>query len=335
MKKIILIFICISMLVCMPACKKNDEASKESKGIIPESVSLHKTDVLRGKKLGCSIVFKGDEWCSTLADALEALAHYYGAELTCEDGDQNDETQSKQINNMVVSNCDMVFVDPVSPNGSTEALNNAYNAGIPILIFDSEWVETEEKAFTCVTWDQYETGVITANYFLDYIRRNGKQNCSIVELAIAVSVHCQDRYRGLHDTLAKADDCNISFIGPFDTQGNREIAYNIISAMSIPYDFVISDIDNGAMGAAASLTTRAKKDIKVFSMGGYGDEPFEMLRDNDDNYIACLNVDAWKLAELIIDNAIKYFNGEEVPKQTLLEPVIVDKDNVGKYWNFD
>ena len=79
---------------------KTDEISTEGKAAelgIPAAVVLQDTTALEGKKIGCTIVYKGDEWCAALAGALEALGKYYGADLACEDGDLNDETQTKQV----------------------------------------------------------------------------------------------------------------------------------------------------------------------------------------------------------------------------------------------
>ena len=74
---------------------------------IPAAVQLQDTDVLQGKRIGCSIVYKGDEWCAAVANGLEALGAYYGAEITVEDGDLNDETQTKQIENMISNKVDI------------------------------------------------------------------------------------------------------------------------------------------------------------------------------------------------------------------------------------
>ena len=49
--------------------------------------------------------------------ALEALGAYYGADITVEDGDLNDETQVKQIENMIANNVDIMMIDPTTPDG--------------------------------------------------------------------------------------------------------------------------------------------------------------------------------------------------------------------------
>ena len=70
---------------------KSDEISSDEKAAalgIPGAVVLQDTDVLAGKKIGCSICYKGDEWCAALAAGLEALGAYYGVEnMICDDGD--------------------------------------------------------------------------------------------------------------------------------------------------------------------------------------------------------------------------------------------------------
>lgn len=304
---------------------------------IPAAVVLQDTEILKGKKLGCSICYKGDEWCAALAQALEALGKYYGADLVCEDGDLNDETQTKQIENMISNNVDIIMVDPITPDGSGIALTNAVEAGIPVIIYDGYWTDGEEKAVTTVTWDQKATGTLVGEYFVNYVKENNGGKCRVVELTNAVSTHCQERFVGLHEVIdaANADGCEIEILNKYDSQGNRETAYNAISAIVEPYDYIISDVDNGAMGAVAALQAVGNTDVKVFSMGAYGAEPFGKLHDNDVNYQACLNVDAWVLAQFIYEGAISYFEGKDVPTKTNIDLFVVDGTNVEKFWSFD
>ena len=242
MKKLLSLILVFAMLFASVAAlaetvdtsQLSDDEKAAALGI-PAAVVLQDTDVLQGKRIGCSIVYKGDEWCAAVANALEALGAYYGAEIACEDGDLNDETQTKQIENMIANNVDIMMIDPATPDGCGEALNEAYEKGIPIIIYDGYWTEGDEKAVTTVTWDQYQTGVITGEYFLNYLREKGETEVTIVELTNAVSTHCQERFVGLHDTFDAADDIKINVIDRYDSQGNRETAEKAISAVVQPY----------------------------------------------------------------------------------------------------
>lgn len=313
-------------------------ASDFDTSIIPASVTLSDSKALEGKKIGCTIVYKGDEWCYALSVALETLGKYYGADIVVEDGDLNDETQTKQIENMIASGCDILFVDPTTPDGTHEALMKAVEADIPIIIYDGYWNAGDEHAVTTVTWDQEATGLMIGEYFVNYIKEHNDGKARLVELTNAVSTHCQERFVGLHKVFeeAKKDGVEIELIGSrHDTQGNRELAYNAVAAIVEPYDYIISDVDNGAFGAVSALQAAGNTDVKVFCMGAYGEEPFTALYNKDPNYTACLNVDPWILAQFIYEGALDYFDGKEVPKLTNIDLFVVDGNNVTDFWDFE
>lgn len=343
MKKLLTLLLALAMLLSMAAVAEAPDTSVESADTaaaelgIPAAVTLHDTDALSGKKIGCSIVYKGDEWCAAVANALEALGAYYGADITVEDGDLNDETQVKQIENMIANNVDIMMIDPTTPDGTGAALDQAVEAGIPIIIYDGYWADSEGKVLTTVTWDQVETGRIVGRYFLDYIREHNDGKATIIELTNAVSTHCQERFVGLHEVFDAAEDCEVTILDLYDSQGNRETAEKAVSAVVQPYDYIISDVDNGAMGAVSALQQVGNTDVKVFSMGAYGAEPFGMLYENDPNYVACLNVDAWVLAQYVFDAAIDYFEGnaEDIPVETNIDLYMVDNSNVTDFWTFE
>ncbi|NLB40832.1 MAG: sugar ABC transporter substrate-binding protein, partial [Clostridiales bacterium] len=177
MKKLIALFLALVMVLSLGACtdtKKpaGSDKSGDRNSLIPASVKISDSDALKGKKIGCSIVYKGDEWCFALSQALEILGKEYGAEIVVEDGDLNDETQTKQIENMVANNCDILMIDPTTPDGTHEALMKAVEADIPIIIYDGYWTAGEEHAVTTVTWDQQQTGTMIGEYFVDYIKEH-------------------------------------------------------------------------------------------------------------------------------------------------------------------
>ncbi|NLW54460.1 MAG: substrate-binding domain-containing protein [Clostridiaceae bacterium] len=305
--------------------------------IVPASVVLSDSKALQGKKIGNSICYKGDEWCYQLSLAMETLGKYYGADIVVEDGDLNDETQTKQIENMLAAGVDIIMIDPTTPDGTHEALMKAVDADIPIIIYDGYWNAGEENAVTTVTWDQELTGTLIGQYFVQHLKDTGQDSVKIVELTNAVSTHCQERFVGLHKVFEEAakEGIEIEILNKYDSQGNREMAYNAIAAVVEPYDYIISDVDNGAFGAVSALQAAGNTKVQVLSMGAYGEEPFTALYNNDANYMACLNVDPWILAQFIFDGAIDYFEGNEVPTKTNIALFVVDSDNVTDFWSFD
>ena len=83
---------------------------------------------------------------------------------------------------MVAAGVDMIFVDPATPDGVTEAMNKAVDAGIPIFIYDGYW--NEDKAVTTVTWNQPLTGELMADYVIDYVDKNLNGKAKVVVLTL-------------------------------------------------------------------------------------------------------------------------------------------------------
>lgn len=352
MKKTILILCVVAIILTLTGCGAMDEAA-ENEIISEENLknepdgeetstedtaqkSANDTSPLNGKKIGCTIVYKGDEWCSALANCLEKTAEKYGATITVEDGDINAETQTKQIENMLANDVDIIFADPATPDGCTEALMKAVDAGVPVFIYDCYWNEADQ-AVTSITWDQALTGELMAEYLIDYVADHPDDypegKADVVLLELYTSDAAMQRSARFQEVLAeKAPDIRIVEI--HDCEGNREKAANAIANTVVPFDFVASVVDNGAWGAISTIQAAAMDDVKVLSMGAYGAEPFEALYQNDPNYLACVVVDPQVIADEIFEAAERHLNGETIDKTTYIDIFVADASNVTNFWEF-
>lgn len=291
---------------------------------------------LQGKKIGCTIVYKGDEWCAALARCLEDTAAQYGTSITVEDGDINAETQTKQIENMLAGGVDMIFADPATPDGCTEALMQAVDAGVPVFIYDCYWNEADQ-AVTSVTWDQELTGELMADYLVSYVEQHPGEypegKASVVLLELNTSAAAELRSKRFTEVLEEKAP-GIAIVEVHDCEGNREKAANAIANTVVPFDFVASVVDNGAWGAVSAIQARGMSDVKVLSMGAYGAEPFEALHNQDPNYLACVVVDPQVIADEIYSAAVRFFSGETVEKTTYIDLFVADSSNVTNFWEF-
>ncbi len=325
------VLLLLAVLVLFVTGKKTGEMAQAE---IPSVIEFRDTDVLQGKRIDVCMAYKGDEWVAAVCDAFEAIGGHYGAELAVLDGDLNSEVQTRQIENFLSGGCDMIMVDPCSSVGLDAILSRVVSEGIPLLIFDQAWENAEGKAITSVSWEQYMTGKMIGEYILDYLREKGEDKACIAELTIATAENNLARFQGLHDVLDNAGDIEISYTGKYDYQGVREQAEKAISAIAVPFDFVVSDSDNGAQGALVALRQSGNQDVKVLSMGSYGEECFLELYRDDPNLLAVLNVDAWVFTDQIIRCAIDYFEGKELPAKSYIPLYVVDHGNVGEFWDF-
>lgn len=341
MKKTAALFLTILMAFAMMACTVSPtetatsaapaatEPEAETAIAAPEG-ELYK--VLEGKKIGNTICYKGDEWCADLTNKMEAYANQYGVVTTVEDGDLNVETQNKQVENMIANKVDAIFIDPNTPTGINEALKKAQEAGIPIFAYDGylEGLEAE----TTITWDQPMTGELMANYVIDYVNKNLNGQAKVVLLTLAASPQCVTRGERFVEVCAeKAPGINI--FNTQDCEGNREKAANAITNIVEPFDLVVSVVDNGAWGAISAIEARGLTNVKVFSMGAFGAEPFNALKAGHPNYQACVVVAPEEISKLLYESAAKYFNGETLEKTSNITLYVADSTNVDQFWTFD
>ena len=67
---------------------------------------------LDDKRIGVCLVYKGDEWCAAVADEFEKQAKDLGVDVNIQDGNLDAETQTKQIENYIAQEYDLIAVDP-------------------------------------------------------------------------------------------------------------------------------------------------------------------------------------------------------------------------------
>jgi len=289
---------------------------------------------LAGKKIGNTIVYKGDVWCFLLAEEFEKQAKALGAEIVVDDGDLNAEVQTRQIETYIADGVDVIMADPATFDGCTEAFKKAGEAGIPVFTYDS--APAYEGIVTHTGWDQYETGKITAEYVIDWVNKNLDGKAKVIMLGNYASEHCLEREIAFEDTIAGT---GIEVVYKADCAGNRETGANAVMNYTDKFDIVVSVVDNGAWGAVSAIEQRGL-DAYVFSMGAYGDEPFCALYRDHEIYKAGLVVDPAAIAQITLQSYIDYLangmpEGETILDRTVNIPLYMgDHENIESLYPF-
>lgn len=333
----LLVFVLLTALFAGCSTKKVDEDAntnsektdaKTDDDKSSDNSSASSDSPLKGKRIGATIVYKGDEWCSMVDNELVKQAKELGCEITVQDGNIDAEIQTKQIENFITQKVDMIFADPATPEGCVPALKKAEEAGIPVVIFDS-FVEGFDPVST-IAWDNALTGKLMGDYCKEYINKELGGKANIAVLTLAQSTHCLDREKAFKEVMATMSDVKI--VSTQDCEGNREKGANAIANIKEKIDIVYSVVDNGAWGAVTALEARNAKDTKVVSSGAYGAEPFDALKANHPYYMACVVVPPAELAKQTFLAAEKHFKGEPVEKRINIDIAIADAKNVDTFW---
>lgn len=290
------------------------------------SAEENETAGLEGKRIGVCLVYKGDEWCAAVADEFEKQAEALGADVNIQDGNLDAETQTKQIENYITQEYDIIAVDPANADGLVPVLEKATEAGIPIVFFDNN--ADYEDIVSYVTWDSYETGQIIGNYLNDKIaeEKDGKANVAVLTMSSPVSI--QKRIEGVKDALEGQD---VTYVSEQDYEGNREKASNIITNIKEDMDYVVAGQDNGGFGAMSALQALGNDATEVYSMGGYGAEAFDTIAADETNYKGTVVVDPSELVASTYQVIADYFDGKEVEPLVNITLSLCTKENVSDF----
>ena len=291
---------------------------------------------LAGKRVAAANVYLGDEWCKLLADAFEEYAQIYGFEVNNQDGNLDHDTQTRQIENFVTQQYDILLVDPANEEGTAEMLAGAVDKGIPVVIYDAGRGDFNDQV-SHITADNYGNGVIAGEMVRDYINEHLGGKAKIVVLTLYMP-HTMLREEGFHSVIDQMPDVEV--IVTQDSNGNRETAANIIAGIKEDYDIIFSVVPNGWLGAIAELEALdvPKDKVKVFGPIS-SEEAYEMLRDeaagNEGYLVGGWGFDARILATATLEAAGKYFLGEEVEKEQKCQSLRLTAENINEYYPAD
>ena len=138
-----------------------------------------------------------DIWRSKLNDELSLAARVEGVTLRFSSADDDSQKQMAQIRRFVSEGVDLLIVSPNQSHTITPAVEEAYDAGIPVILFDRKIDSHKYTAF--IGADNVEIGRIMGHYIADFLNKKGQ----VVEIpGLEGSSPADDRHKGFAEALA-------------------------------------------------------------------------------------------------------------------------------------
>ena len=294
------------------------------------------TGPLAGKRIGVVHITLYDEWCKGVYDDFIRIGKEYGvAEMNIQNGDLNAEIQTRQVEDFVTQKYDLIFIDPVSPDGIKPALDKANAAGIPVIAFDSgtDW----PPLISHIAWDHAETGRLTGRYVVDYAKKNLGGKLRVGILAMLDAPHTAIRSQTFKEVIeAGLGKENITYVFEQDFGQTRESATNIVTNnIAKPIDIIWAAVDNAAFGARVALQTAGVTSTKIVCAGAWGVEPFSTLAAKDPNYMMCIGVPPEGIVRKSLQTAADYFSGKkDIPREQNIDLAVIDQSNIDQYKSY-
>lgn len=226
--------------------------------------------------IGLSQCMLGDAWRQAMINDMRIEAsNYDNLEIIIKDAGNTNETQIRQIRELIRQKVDVLIISPYQSAPITAVAEEAYRAGIPTIITDRK-VNTDLYT-TFVGANNYEIGLAAGGYAAQYL----PPRAVILEIwGLAETSPAQERHQGFVDALLTRGDLVYRKI---EGQWLYDTARVQLQKLERPeeIDFVYSHNDMMAIAAREyfmawdSVRGKALKIIGVDAVPGAGLEAVE------------------------------------------------------------
>lgn len=249
------------------------------------------------------------EWRTANTASIKEVAAELGVDLKFSDAQQKQENQIAAIRSYIAEGVDVIGFSPVVETGWETVLQEAKDAGIPVIMVDRRADVPRELYATYLGSDFIEEGKKAGDEMNKLLPEGGK----IVELVGTVgSAPANDRYTGFRETLNDNIEIIDSQSGDFTRAKGKEVMEAFLKNYGNEIVGLYAHNDDMAIGAIQAIEEFGLKpgeDIKIVSIDAVRGA-FEAMIDGKLNVTVECNP---LLGPQFYDLALRAVNGETLP----------------------
>lgn len=330
MKKITGILVCVVVMISLlGGCSTNTPGIGDKR-----DSGEKKTD--RTLKVGITLQSLSNDYFAGVFGEVEAMIKKKGWEYTIVDCKGNAAEQISQVENFILSGCDLIMVHSADPNAMEDVCKNARDAGIVVMSWDDSMTNSD------LNWviDNEELGkvigreaavFINEHYSEDHPAQVAIMNYPQLPIVLARG---NGIVEGLKDAAGKYQIvAEQPAIEANEAQTNME---TILQAH--PECRVVCTTGSGPdIGANEALKVHTKgvipKDMGIFSADAVRQQLEAIISDKDaSNTSIGFEGSNKRTAEAVVDLFERLLNGETFDNNDLERPLtIINKDNAQEY----
>lgn len=307
------ILILLLVLVLTTACS-NTETSGEATG-----------DGDGKLKIGFTLGTLANPFFVSMSKGAEEAGEEIGAEVITVSADYDLAKQTAQIEDFITKDVDLILLNAVDSKGIAAAVQQAKDAGIPVIAVD---VAAEGGVDSVVTSDNYQAGQLAGKYMVEQLE--GKGNIAIIDGPPVSAV--TDRIQGFEDAIK---DSNIKVVGKQNGEGSREKALtvmeNILQAnVKGSLDGVFSINDPEALGVQIAQDQADRSDEFIIVGVDGAPEAVEALKAGG-SIAATSAQHPDQMVQKAIEIGMQVLDGESVEELVKVPVELIDQENVDSY----
>ena len=271
--------------------------------------------------VGFAQVGHESDWrTANTADYQAVFSEENGYELMFVDCDNDNAVQIEAVRTSIQQEVDYIILAPIETAGWDTVLQEAKDAGIPVIVADRQ-VDADASMYDAfIGTDTEVEGELAGNWLAEYL--NGEEaNILVIEGTIGSSAAI-GRSDGFNKVAEQHPEWTIldSQSGDFTQTGGQEVMESFIKSYEGQFNVVVCHNDNEAYGAmdamkAAGITYGVDGDVIIISFDATHDGLQYTLDGDIHCNVECNPIQAQYVADLIQQMEA----GEEFATYTLVE----------------
>ncbi|KKI92806.1 ribose ABC transporter ATP-binding protein [Bacillus sp. SA1-12] len=304
-------------MALMTACTSASETSSDSTG---QETSDDKLTI------GLTVGTLANPFFVAMGKGAEEAGKELGAEVLVESAEYDLAKQTSHIETFITKKVDVILLNAVDSKGIAAAVQQAKDAGIPVIAVDTN---AEGGVDATVTSDNYQAGKLAGEYVVEQL--NGKGNIVIIDGPPVSAV--TDRIQGFEDVIKES---GIKVVAKQNGEGNREKALSVMESIlqanpagSIDAVFAINDPE--AIGVEIASEQAGRKD-EFFIVGVDGaPEATEAMSKEGSSIMATSAQSPSEMVKKAVEIGMKVKNGEDVEDLIKVPVELVTQDTLDSY----
>lgn len=268
--------------------------------------------------LGFSQLGRESAWRMGNSRDIQEAAERAGVQLMYDNAQQEQENQIKAIRSFIAYQVDVIAFAPIVEQGWDTVLQEARDAGIPVLLTDRFIVTDDPSLYVgYVGADFLAEGRRAGKFLVEKADREGLDDLKIVELSGTLSsTPMQQRSSGFHEMIEGDERFHIleTVSGDFLRSKGKECMQALL-ARHAEIDVLFSHNDSMTLGAIEAIEEaglRPGEDIIIITVDGE-QAAIDLLQEGKIN---CVVECTPMLGDIIMDLTKKLAAGEDIPRVT-------------------
>lgn len=276
-RKLLAAFLCAAMVVTMGAagCGGSSNEASTDDTAAEESAAEDTTDAAEEESgddaaaeesdggvitVGFSQVGAESDWRTANSESMKnTFSEENGYKFIFDDAQQKQENQITAIRNFVQQDVDYILLAPVTETGWDTVLQEAKDAGIPVIIVDRMVDVSDDSLYTAWVGSNFKLEGQKAMAWLDaYLEAKGRgdEEINLVDIQGTIGASAQiGRTEGFDEAVEAHDNWTTlaQQSGEFTQAKGQEVMESILKQSGDDIDVVYCENDNEAFGAIDAI----------------------------------------------------------------------------------